>query len=169
MMEACYFEVLRIILSHLKHLTHPWAVTGSLGLFLQGVEVDVHDIDLQSTKEGVFEIERALEDYVVHRVEYLESKKIRSFFGELNIDGIKVEIMGDVQKDIGSGWTPPSDLPEWIRSVDVDELSIPVLDLELEYEAYQMLGRGEKAEKIRIALDIREDVDPKGKSAHSQI
>jgi hypothetical protein len=156
MMEARYFEVLGIILSRLKHLTHPWAVTGSLGLFLQGVEVDVHDIDLQSTKEGAFAIERALGEYKVHPVEYLESKKIRSFFGELGINGIKVEIMGDVQKDIGSGWTPPSDLSAWIHWEDVDELSVPVLDLELEYEAYQILGREEKAEKIRNALDNRE-------------
>jgi hypothetical protein len=162
MIEACYFEVLGIILSRLRHLTHPWAVTGSLSLFLQGVEVAVHDIDLQSTKEGVFAIERALEEYVVHPVEYLESKKIRSFFGELDIHGIKVEIMGDVQKDIGSGWGPPSYLPAWIRWVDVDELSVPVLDLELEYEAYRMLGREEKAEKIRIALDNREGENPRG-------
>ena len=166
MIEKCYLEVMGVILSRLKDLFHPWAVTGSLGLFLQGVEVDVHDIDLQSTKEGAFAIERALEEYVVHHVEYLESERIRSFFGELDIDGIKVEIMGDIQKDAGSGWGPPSDLPAWIRWVDVDVLSVPVLDLELEYAAYQMLGREEKAEKIRIALDIRKGADPKEKSAH---
>lgn len=161
MMEARYFEVLHIILSRLKHLTHPWAVTGSLGLVIQGVEVDVHDIDLQSTKEGAFVIERALEEYVVHPVEYLESKKIRSFFGELGINGIKVEIMGDVQKDIGSGWGPASDLSASIHWVKVDELSVPVLDLELEYEAYRLLGREEKSGKIRAVLDDRESTDPK--------
>jgi hypothetical protein len=169
MIEKSYLKVMDIILSRLKHLSHPWAVTGSLGLFLQGVEVDVHDIDLQSTKEGAFAIERALKEYGIRKVEYLESEKIRSFFGQLAINGIKVEIMGDIQKDVGSEWGPPSDLTAWIRWMEVGELSIPVLDLEFEYEAYRMLGRDEKAKKIRIALDHQEGADPEEKSAQSSV
>ena len=169
MIEARYLNVLEIILCRLKSLNYPWAVTGSLGLVIQGVEVDVHDIDLQSTKEGVFAIERALEEYIVHPVEYLESKKIRSFFGELGIDRIKVEIMGDVQKDIGGGWGPASDLSASIHWVKVGELSIPVLDLDWEYEAYRLLGREEKVGKILIALEHREGENPKGKPTQSYV
>jgi hypothetical protein len=156
MMEEHYFAVLFIILSHLKNLKHPWAVTGSLGLNLQGIQVDVHDIDLQSTKQGAFAIQEALSEYVVHKVAFLESKKIRSFFGELNINGIKVEIMGELQKRSSeNGWESPNDLSEFIHWVNVEGRSIPVLDLEMEYQAYQRLGREEKAEKIRAALENR--------------
>jgi len=83
MLDERYLNVLEIILSRLEHLSHPWAVTGSLGLFLQGIEVEVHDIDLQSSKEGAFFIEKVLEEYVIRKVEYLESERIRSFLGEL--------------------------------------------------------------------------------------
>jgi hypothetical protein len=39
-------------------LPDPWAVTGSLGMALQGMELAVHDIDLQTSREGAYEIER---------------------------------------------------------------------------------------------------------------
>jgi hypothetical protein len=160
MIEEHYLKVMDIILSRLKDLTHPWAVTGSLGLLIQGIEVDVNDIDLQSTKEGVYAIERVLEEYVIHKVEYLESMKIQSYLGELKIEGIKVEIMGDVQKELpGGGWEPPNDLSKSIHWVKVDGWSIPVLDLVAEYRAYRLLGRDEKAEKIHAALIDREDAD----------
>lgn len=160
MLEKRFADVMRIILSRLENLAHPWAVTGSLGLFIQGIEVDVNDIDLQSSKEGAFVIERALEEYVVREVRYVKSRKIRSFLGELNIGGIKVEIMGELQKKSpDNGWESPDDITRFIQWVKVDELSIPVLDLEMEYRAYRMLGREEKAEKILSVLNERRDAN----------
>jgi hypothetical protein len=158
MLDERYLNVLEIILSRLEHLSHPWAVTGSLGLFLQGIEVEVHDIDLQSSKEGAFFIEKVLEKYVIRKVEYLESERIRSFLGELKINGIKVEIMGEVQKRLQGGeWESQSDLSHSIRWVRLKGLSVPVFNLEFEYRAYRMLGREEKMEKIRAALVERKE------------
>jgi hypothetical protein len=158
MLDESYLRVLGIILPRLEHLPHPWAVTGSLGLSLQGIEVDVHDIDLQSSKEGAFAIENVLEEYVIHKVEYLESQRIRSFLGELKMDGIKVEIMGEVQKRLQGGeWESQSDLSHSIHWVRLEGLSVPVFDLEFEVRAYRMLGREEKVEKIRAALVERKE------------
>jgi len=165
MIDERYLNVVEILLSNLRNLNHPWTVTGSLGLRLQGIEVTVHDIDLQSTKEGVFAMELALGEYVVHTVKFLESKIIRSYFGELKIAGIKVEIMGDVQKALGGEWGSPVDLAASIHWVKLRGWSIPVLDLEAEYRAYRMLGREEKAEKIREVLDERDRINPPGKLA----
>jgi hypothetical protein len=160
MIEDRFLNAMGIILSRLENLAHPWAVTGSLGLYMQGIDVDVNDIDLQSSKEGAFAIERALEGYVVHQVRYVESRKIRSFLGELNIGGIKVEIMGELQKKTpDNDWEPPDDISLFIHWVKVNELSIPVFDLEMEYRAYRMLGREEKAEKILSVLQEGKDTN----------
>ena len=131
-----------------------WAVTGSLGFALQGMDVDVHDIDIQTDKSGAYEIERRFSRYVVRNVEFSSSEKIRSHFGELSIEGIKVEIMGDIQKHLPDGtWEDPIDIRSKTCFVNYDELSIPVISLEYECEAYYRLGRTEKAEQVRRYLE----------------
>jgi len=93
---------------------------------------------------------------VVRNVEFSSSEKIRSHFGELSIEGIKVEIMGDIQKRLPDGtWEDPIDIRSKTCFVNCDELSIPVVSLEYEYEAYYRLGRTEKAEQVRRYLEQR--------------
>lgn len=78
---------------------------------------------------------------------------MRSYFGVLVIDGIKVEIMGDIQKRVDDRWEPPVDISKYKRLVDVEGMKIPVLDLEYEYQAYLKLGRVERARMVRNFLD----------------
>ncbi len=98
MINSSLLRVLHQLYKHLRIDEVNWAVTGSLGFVLQGMDVDVHDIDIQTDKSGAYEIERRFSRYVVRNVEFSSSGKIRSHFGELSIDNIKVEIMGDIQK-----------------------------------------------------------------------
>ncbi|MEJ2351403.1 MAG: hypothetical protein P8Y03_16570, partial [Anaerolineales bacterium] len=78
-----HLEVLRKILTQLKDRPVNWAVTGSLGMALQGVPVEVHDIDIHTDGDGAYEIERYLAEFVVKPVRYRESEHIRSHFGVL--------------------------------------------------------------------------------------
>jgi len=66
------------------------------------------------------------------------------------IEGIKVEIMGDIQKRNKDGiWENPVDLEQYKRIVEVEGMQVPVLSLEYEYQAYLKLGRIDKAEMLR--------------------
>ena len=66
------------------------------------------------------------------------------------IEGIKVEIMGDIQKRLIDGiWENPVDLEQYKRIVEVEGMQVPVLSLEYEYQAYLKLGRIGKAEMLR--------------------
>jgi hypothetical protein len=66
------------------------------------------------------------------------------------IDGIEVEIMGDVQMRRKDGrWGDAPDLRSHKRFVDLRGMRIPVWSLEYECEAYRRLGREEKAEMVR--------------------
>ncbi len=117
---------------------------------LQGVLVDVHDIDIQTDQEGAYEVEHRLIDYVKQPVRYSAAERIRSHLGVLEIDGIKVEIMGALQKRIDhQGWEDPVEVKRFQRWVEIDEMRIPVLSLEYEQQAYQNMGRVEKAEMLR--------------------
>jgi len=112
--------------------------------------VEVHDIDIQTDKAGAYEIERRFSECVVRKVSFSSAERIRSHFGALMIDGIKVEIMGDIQKKLEDGtWENPVDLKCHKRVAKVRGMQAPVLSLEYEYRAYLRLGRTDKAELLR--------------------
>lgn len=120
---------------------------------LQGVPVEVHDIDIQTDKDGAYEIERCLAEFVVEPVCYRDSHRIRSHFGTLQIDDVKVEIMGAVQKRVDDQlWEKPVEVERHRRWVEIDDLRVPVLSLEYEYQAYLRLGRNDKVEILRAWL-----------------
>ena len=99
-------------------------------------------------------MERLFSECVVRKVALSASESIRSHFGALEIDGIQVEIMGDIQKCLPDGsWEEPVDLERHRRFVEVAGMRVPVLSLEYEAQAYLTLGRVEKAEMLRKWLD----------------
>lgn len=150
MIDTKYLNVLRKIYTRLNDSTINWVVTGSLGFALQGVPVEPNDIDIQTDERGAYAIEYRLSKFVTKRVTFSSTERIRSHFGELIIDGIKVEIMGDIQKQLEDGsWENPVDLERHKRVIEVEGMQVPVLSLEYEYQAYLKLGRIEKAEVLR--------------------
>lgn len=148
--------VLRIIYERLQYLDAPWAITGSLGFALHGMDVAVNDIDLQTDRNGAYQIEEMFQSNIVRHVTFSEAAVIRSYFGELKIAGIKVEIMGELQKRLSSGeWETAVDVRKHRHFIDFDGMRLPVLSLEYEEEAYRKLGRPEKADAIRKWLTSR--------------
>lgn len=152
MIEQRYLSVLRRICDRLSALKHPWAITGSLGLALQSVAVEIHDVDIQSDKEGAYQIQDLLAGKVIKPVSFVESEGIRSHFSQLWLDGCKIEIMGDIEKISEQGWNGPPHLPNITRGVRLEDLSVPVLDLDYERDAYRLLNRMATVEAIEQAL-----------------
>ena len=80
-------RVLRIIYERLQYLDAPWAITGSLGFALHGMDIPINDIDLQTDRNGAYQIEETFQSNIVRHVTFSESTIIRSYFGELKIAG----------------------------------------------------------------------------------
>lgn len=57
MVEPSLVKVLHKLCNHLHSDDVVWVMTGSLGLALQGRDVEVHDIDIQTGKSGAYEEE----------------------------------------------------------------------------------------------------------------
>lgn len=147
--KSIFLKVLKKIKDRLNDSDINWAVTGSLSFALQGMPVEVHDIDIQTDERGAYEIERLMREYVIRKVEFSQAERIRSYFGALMIDGIKVEIMGDIQKLVDGRWEEPVDIEKYKKLVYLQGMKIPVLSLDYEYQAYKKMGRIEKAEMIK--------------------
>ena len=154
MITAQHLDALRKIWLNLENCPLPWVITGSLGMALQGVPVEVHDIDIQTDRDGAYEIERRLSEYVIQPVKYFVAEKICSHLGQLEIDGLRVEIIGGIQKLLDNqSWEEPIIVERYMKWVEIYEMRIPVLELEYEVEAYLKLGRVEKAAVLRKWLE----------------
>lgn len=155
-LSPSFLPVLHILHERLLNLPHPWALTGSVGMTLQGMDLDPHDIDVQTDAPGAYAIQVRLAGFVTRPVMLRESERTRSHFGALEIQGIKVEIMGDMQKRLpgapGDDWAPPPELAGLVHWIDFQSMHLPVMDLEYEQGAYAAMGRTERAEKIRAFL-----------------
>jgi len=131
MIEPQYLDALRKIYARLKDCQANWVITGSLGMALQGMDIEVHDIDIQTDQRGAYEIESRFSEYVVKPVRYSVSERIRSHYGMLELDDIKVEVMGDIQKRIDEQmWEEPVKVEQYRRWVEIEVMKIPVLSLE---------------------------------------
>lgn len=126
-----------------------WAVTGSTAFAIQNIPVEPKDIDIQSSKDGVFTIEEHLSSYSKQPVRFSHTETIASYFGSLRIDGIEVELMGDIQHRVDGKWTTPVEIAPLVQMISVNGFDVPVLDLRHEYQAYKMMGRDDRAELLR--------------------
>lgn len=149
MVDPKYIQILRIIYVRLNDEGVNWVVVGSLSLALQGVPIEVHDIDIETDETGAYAIERLFSDLVIRRIAFSSAERIRSHFGALLIDGVEVEVMGDVQHRLEDGsWEDPVDLVLHRRFVHVEDMSVPVLSVEFAYQAYLKLDRVKTAELL---------------------
>jgi hypothetical protein len=130
-----------------------WALTGSTSFALQGLAVTPHDIDIQTDAPGAYAIERHFSTYVTQPVAFSAAQNIRSHFGRFTINGLVVEVMGDIQKRQADGpWEPSVPLKRYINYIVYQEMRLPVLSLAYEHQAYLMLGRIERARMIEEYL-----------------
>jgi hypothetical protein len=154
MISEPHLHILRKIVKRLKNSPINWALTGSMSFALQGVPVTPNDIDIQTNAEGAYAIEALFSDYSTRKVMVSSTDRIRSHYGALALDGIDVEIMGDVEKRLPDGtWEAPPDFAQHKRYVENAGMRVPVLALDYEYQAYLTMGRTERAQLLKDFLE----------------
>ncbi len=149
-LPAKHKNVLKLLAERLVGIT--WMLIGSTNLAAQGVSIEVHDIDLLTDKEGAYEIGRRLHEFIVQPVVFSENERFASHFGRFLIDGVEIEVMGDLQnKPPDDYWGEGEGFKEKLF-LDIDGTGIPAATLRKEYTASLRMGRLEKAEKIKKAM-----------------
>jgi hypothetical protein len=119
-----------------------WAVTGSLNHALRGLRLRPRDIDLRTDERGAYAMERLFGEHVTKNVGFKEAANVRSHFGELNIDGVTVEVIGDIETwTEDEGWVPAEGMEEEIQFIEFEGMRLPVFSLEDELSFYIRLGR----------------------------
>jgi hypothetical protein len=145
-----YKPALEIILCALSASKATWVITGSLGMALQGVQVPVHDIDIQTTASGAYALEHYLKEWMLIPVYHRRSDQFRSHFGSGQAAGVDFEIMGDMRIKLADGsWRERVDLKKHRRLVISQRWQVPVLSIDYEIEAYTAMGRMEKVTVLK--------------------
>ena len=138
----------------LNAVERPWAITGSLGLALQGFPCQPHDIDLICQSADVPALQKALQPWLLKPASLSAHEQIRSELARLEVLGCPVELMGglEVRQPDGS-WQPPPPLAAITRWVACPGWLLPVLDPLHELQSYRLLGRTEKVTAIQNWLN----------------
>ena len=131
--------VLRRFAHRLNQAGISYKIVGGTSLALHGVPVGVRDIDVETSAAGAYRVEGLWADYVVQPVQLLESATYRSHLGRLSIDGVVVEVMGDIQRPDGDSWTSTAALTKTMVSLDGEPVPVPWLEEEI--LAYVRRGR----------------------------
>lgn len=129
-----------------------WALTGSVAHRLQGADIGCHDVDVQTDEPGAYEIASRLHRWVVESVELRSSARMRSHFGRLRFDDLQVDVdvMGAVQKRTMNGpWSEPTNPSDHRVYVSAGSVDVPVLSLRYEADAYEAIGRPDRARLLR--------------------
>jgi hypothetical protein len=146
-------KVLSLLVDRVPPTQDLWALTGSAGLRLQGVDVSVNDLDLQTDAKAIYLLEKKLFEFMKVPVHLWEMEHTLSYHAQAEIDGLQVELLGDVRhRGVDSTWQSPVDIESVLVWVEWHALRIPVLSLTYEAIAYEKMGRTQKAELIHSAL-----------------
>jgi hypothetical protein len=144
---------LEALLARLSGSPITWALTGSTAFALRGMDLRPADIDLQTDMQGAYAIERLFPQKSHEPVRFVRSENLRSHLGAFEVQGVRVEVIGDIQKRMPDGsWTEPPDLQSLIKTVPWHGLRVPLLPLAYEASAYAQMGRGTRAQQIRQFL-----------------
>ena len=151
-LPKAHVHALDILLKRVPSLEYHWALTGSASLRLQGVDVPVHDLDIQADEKNVYLIEQRLAEFMKTPVHLWESTGMRSLDGRADIEDVEIELVANIAHRQPDGtWRMSTDFANLIW-VERHGLSIPIFPLEDELAAYQTMGRVEKAALIRQAI-----------------
>jgi hypothetical protein len=154
MIDPNFSSALHMLYDRLENSDLRWAITGSLGMVLHGMDLEIHDIDIQSDLEDAYLIQALFSHRMVEPVHDRRTEILRSQFGSFNFSGVQVEIMGGMQrKQPDNAWSDPIKVEEHSDLVVFEEMNLPVMKLDYEYHAYLAMGRMEKAQKIKAWLD----------------
>jgi len=148
-------DITRVAEILVKHLPKgKWAIRGTASLILQGINLIADDVDVICDSGTALLANEVFRKYVVNKISHQKTRKYDSYFGEFDVDGIKVEFMGDwmIRKNNNGKkkWSGKySANPDQITYVSHNNINIPVTKLETELEMFAAMGRWNAYHKIK--------------------
>lgn len=144
--------VLRQLAQALNAAGIDYRVVGSAALALHGIDVTVHDLDLEMSRADANRFQARFAAQATMPVAWRESEHLRSYFGRYEIDGVQVEVMAEFERRRRGRWLPSLSATRDER--DLDGTPVRLLSLEEEVLAQLRRGRLQKVAQALPACDV---------------
>jgi hypothetical protein len=106
-------------------------------------------------KEDAYKAMEIYKKYIKQKIEFSTAGKVRSHRGILEIDGIIIDIVGDVEFLINNKWVNLFEKRVSAKQeVFVEDTKILVSPLKILLEAYTAMGRDKDTKKIKIIKEL---------------
>jgi len=153
-LQALFFQVLMKVEEKIHDLKFSWGLIGSMNHYIQGIDIIPKDIDLITTREGVFAISECLKEFEIQKSEFLSQHSIRSYYGVFKVQEIRIEVMGEIEYLLADGhWHTHENWSENIICVTLGDITIPCIALHYELAIYSKLGYTQRAALIREKIE----------------
>ena len=141
--KPAWREVLKRIVRRLDEAGVLHTIVGGTSLALHGLPLPVKDLDIETDVAGAYRFAALFGEYISTPVALRESAFYRSHFGQFDLDGVQVEVMGCLERREGDAWlaTQVSNT----EVVEVDGMPVNLSWLEEEALAYIRRGRLDRA------------------------
>lgn len=128
---------------------YQYAFRGTSSLVIQGLDMNVDDIDILCDEKTALAASKLLKKYLVRKVKYSESPKFKSFFGKFNIDGVIVEIIGNWQiLDPKGNWSKVYSANDRVE-LEYNHMKVFVTPVSSELDVFAKMGRWTAYQKIK--------------------
>jgi S-adenosylmethionine-dependent methyltransferase len=136
-------DALRKLAGELAQAGIDYTLTGSANLALHGVPLPAKDLDLEMSAQDAVRFQQRYAPFAVMPVALRQDERYRSYFGRFEIDGVTVEVMGDLKRREGVAWKPSANSTREL--LDLDGVAVQAAWLEEETLANLRRGRLERA------------------------
>jgi len=140
MKETEILQILKLITDRLKDKEVTWRIDGSANLLVQGVEVNVNDLDI--TADDAYVFSDVLKEFVVKEF-YNEKIKAKSVVCDINSKEVEINCYDNKELNMFNK----------IETIEWNDLRIPVLPLLDAKEFYKLIDRKDKIELIEKHLN----------------
>lgn len=126
-----------------------YAIRGTASMILQGLDMNVSDIDILCDAETALSCNEVFGKYVIDEVSFKESNKFKSYFGKFKINNILVEVMGEWQiKKRDGSWSEPFNGDQKVK-INIEGQEVYITTLESELAVFSVMGRWTAYWKIK--------------------
>jgi len=124
-----------------------WALAGSTASALYGLPLSPHDIDILTDIKGAKLLSSRLRDFTISHLKTLEGEHFFSSLAQFKVEGVKVEIIGNLKVKGERGFLRFNFWP-YVRELPFAGEKIQVVPLEWQLVVNLITGKKEKAELI---------------------
>lgn len=145
---------LKIIVPEIVNSESDYVVVGRTALALQNINTVISDVDIATSKEGVFYLARRLKKYLITKPIYNENDIISGYFSQYKIGDVVVEVMGDARNKI-DGRVINYNPIKYKQIIVFDKHNLTIMQLEDQLITNVLLNRQKRTKKLFNILKER--------------